>query len=164
MCFNYKLSLLAITLHYSAVGYILSKTKLRNDKNLLYCMLFLTITTGLVEPIEGLIHYKYVDNMQVQIPVMYRKVFKYALLMQPLFSNVIFMLLKVNSQFNKLSWNWVEQMSCLLIFYHVISFWLPLILSSRRQGWLRQLLVNQIIIYTFGLALAKFYGKRNVSL
>lgn len=101
MCFNYKFSLLATTLHYSAVGFILSKTKLRNDKNLLYCMLFLTTTTGLVEPIEGFIHYKYVDDMQVQIPVMYRKVLKYALLMQPLFSNVIFMVLKVNPQFNK---------------------------------------------------------------
>ena len=196
MCFNYKLSLLATTLHYSAIGYILSKTKLRNDKNLLYCMLWTTTTTGLIEPIEGFIHYKYVDNMQVKIPPVYRNVLKYAILMQPLFSNVIFMMLKVNPQFNKylfatlvlhyiivikcntnsneisvynkegnkLSWKWINDIPLLMVCSQIISFWMPLILSSRRQGLLRHLLINQITIFIIGLVISQNDGGRNGSL
>ena len=58
MCFNYKLSILSTLTHYSAVLFII-KSKMYTNKSLLYGMVFLTLTTGVIEPLEGIIHYNF---------------------------------------------------------------------------------------------------------
>lgn len=61
MCFNYKISILTTINIYSAVYYIL-KNKLYKNKAILYLMIVQILTSGLIEPLEGIIHYDYEVN------------------------------------------------------------------------------------------------------
>ena len=81
MCFNYKLSLLTTFLHYSALTFIL-KSNNHKSKELMFYSTVLTLTTGLIEPLEGIIHY----NFEKKGKFIFKKLLAYCIYLQPFLS------------------------------------------------------------------------------
>ena len=94
MCFNYKLSILSTLTHYSAILFII-KSKMYTNKSLLYSTVFWTLTTGVIEPLEGIIHYNFYKSSKININL--KKLLLHALYLQPAFSIIPYIYMQIDT-------------------------------------------------------------------
>ena len=102
MCFSKEASIITTFLVYSAAIYSIVN-KYHKSKYFLFVILGHILTVGIIEPLEGVIHALYEKEKSTS-----SKLFKnletalwFSILLQPLFQCLLFIILKINPNYNK---------------------------------------------------------------
>ena len=112
MCFSFRLSVLTTLTHYSAL-YFFMKYKMYKNKSLLYIAILLSLTTGIIEPLEGILHYN-IDNSSGKINDELKKIIINFLYLQPAFAILTYVFLQIDKPINN---NLLITMLCLYYIY-----------------------------------------------
>ena len=102
MCFNKEVSIFSTFLVYSAVIYSILNNYHKN-KYFLFVILFYLLTSGITQPLEGLIHFIY-EKEKSNKSVLFintETLIWFSLLLQPLIVMLLFIILKLNPSNNK---------------------------------------------------------------
>lgn len=102
MCFNKEVSVFSTFLVYSAAIYSILNNYHKN-KYFLFVILFYVLTSGITQPLEGLIHliYEKEKSNKSDLFINTEKLIWFSLLLQPLIVMLLFIVLKLNPSNNK---------------------------------------------------------------
>lgn len=182
MCFNYKISVITTFLIYASIGKIILFKKI--DKGILYCVLGIMLTTGIVEPLEGIIHFRYMMNQEY---IFLSEYLEGSIRLQPYFSLFLFLLIGINKKYNKfiylcifiqlvidmsfcsstnikiindngmnkLSWDFMNNYPNYYYVFYVISCFVPLLIGAMKYESMKILLYFQIIISIIAMLLTR---------
>ena len=102
MCFSKEASIITTFLVYSAVIYSILNNYHKN-KYFLFVILIHILTVGIIEPLEGVIHalYEKEKSTSSKLFTKLETALWFSILLQPLFQCLLFIILKINPNYNK---------------------------------------------------------------